>query len=170
MPDVPAPAAAGGPAVIEPLPEASAGEVVGLLEYLDGRGGREDVFRIAADTNREYGRVMTVAKAAELLDFVSTPRRLVVLERDGRWFVQAGPEERQALWRDKLLQLRLFRDVYELLQRQPRHQHDRDIVLETMVLHLPHENYATMFETFIGWARFGDLFAYDETTQTLSLQ
>jgi NitT/TauT family transport system ATP-binding protein len=144
MPDLPAPAAGRGPAPLEALPEASYSEIVGLLEYLDARRGADDVFRIAADTGQEFGRVITIAKAAELLDFVRTPRRLVVLEGQGRHFVRAGPEERTALWRDRLLRLRLFRDVRELLEREPDHELDRDFVLETMVLNMPQENYERM--------------------------
>src|SRR5207245_718655 len=85
LPDVPAAAAASptGPAY-EPLPEVTSSEIVGLLEYLDARGGKDDVFRIAADTNREIGRIIAVVKAAEMLDFVDTPKRLVVLEPEGQ--------------------------------------------------------------------------------------
>ena len=63
MPDVVAPPAGLEP--IEPLPDAAPGEILGLLEYLDARGGTDDLFRIAAETNREFGRVITVVKAAE---------------------------------------------------------------------------------------------------------
>jgi NitT/TauT family transport system ATP-binding protein len=170
LPDVPAAAPGPQPVVYEPLPEAASSEIVGLLEYLDHRGGKEDLFRIAADTNRDFGRVINVVKAAELLNFVDTPRRLVVLEPEGKRFVKAGPEERKGIWREQLLKLRLFRDVRDALQRQPRHEVDRDFLLETIVLNMPQENYEVTFNTFIRWARFGDLFAYDETTETLSLQ
>jgi NitT/TauT family transport system ATP-binding protein len=170
MPDVPAAPAGVAPPAYEPLPEASSSEIVGLLEYLDARGGREDIFRIASDTKGEFGRTISVAKAAEMLDFVDTPKRLVVLEPGGIRFVKAGPEERKAIWREQLLKLRLFRDVYDVLQRESRHEIDRDLVLETIVLHLPQENYEKMFNTFIRWARFGDLFAYDENTEMISLQ
>ena len=170
MPDEPLARAGQGPAVIEPLPEASYSEIVGLLEYLDARSGREDVFRIAGDTNREYGRLMTVAQAAELLDLVSTPRRLVVLEAEGQRFVRAAPEGRKVLWRERLLGLRLFREVCEMLRREPKHRLDRDTVLEVLVLHMPQENYERVFETLVGWARSADLFAYDEASQTLSLE
>ena len=169
MPDAPS-QTGRGPAAIEPLPEASYSEVVGLLEYLDARGGREDVFRIASDTHREYGRVITVAKAAELLDLVSTPRRLVVLEAGGRHYVRAGAEGRKALWRERLLGLRLFREVHDVLRRQPGGRLDRDTVLETLVLHMPQENYERVFATLVGWARSADLFAYDESAQALSLE
>ena len=38
------------------------------------------------------------------------------------------------------------------------------------VLRLPQENYQKLFDTFIAWARFGNLFAYDEDTGLISLQ
>jgi NitT/TauT family transport system ATP-binding protein len=168
LPDVPA--AKRDPHTLEPLPHAGVNEIIGLLEYLDARSGREEIFRIASDTNSEFGHILELVEGAELLDFVDTPKRMVVLDVDGRRFLQAGPEERKTIWREKLLNLRLFRLVYEALQREPSHEVDRDFVLETLVLRLPHENYEKQFHTFIGWARFGNLFAYDETTEKISLQ
>ncbi|HKB37968.1 MAG TPA: nitrate/sulfonate/bicarbonate ABC transporter ATP-binding protein [Gemmataceae bacterium] len=170
MPDVPAAPTRPGPPVPEPLPEAAASEIVGLLEYLDARRGREDVFRIAADTHREFGHMLAVVKAAEILDFVDTPRQQVVLEPEGKRFVNATADERKVIWRERLLKLPLFQVVHDVLQRQPSHVVDRDFVLETLVLHLPQENYENLFTTFIRWARFGNLFAYDEATGTVSLQ
>jgi NitT/TauT family transport system ATP-binding protein len=171
LPDVPAPpTAAPGLAPITPLPEATSSEIVGLLEYLDARGGKQDIFRIAADTNRQFDQMIRVVRAAEMLDFVDTPKRMVVFEPDGQKLVRANAEDRKAIWREHLLRLRLFRDIYEVLQREPNHEIDRDFVLETLIMHMPQENYEKMFSTFIRWARFGDLFAYDEQTETISLQ
>jgi NitT/TauT family transport system ATP-binding protein len=171
LPDVPAPLTpTPGPPPIVPLPEATSSEIVGLLEYLDARGGKQDVFRIAAETNRPFDQVIRVVRAAELLDFVDTPKRLVVFEPEGQRFVRANAEERKAIWREHLLRLRLFHDIYEVLQREPNHEIDKEFVLETIVLHMPQENYERMFSTFVRWARFGDLFAYDEQTDMLSLQ
>jgi NitT/TauT family transport system ATP-binding protein len=170
LPDVPAAPTAAGPRGIEPLPQASSSEIVGLLEYLDARGGKEDVFRIASDTNREFGHVINIVEAAELLEFVDTPKRLVVLDPQGKRFVKATGEERQAIWREQLLKLRIFEEVYQVLQREPSHTISQDFLLETIVLQMPHENYERVFQTFVRWARFGNLFAYDETTEVISLQ
>ncbi|HEX9291148.1 MAG TPA: nitrate/sulfonate/bicarbonate ABC transporter ATP-binding protein [Anaeromyxobacteraceae bacterium] len=166
MPDVPAAAAP----TFETIPHARTSEIVGLLEYLDARQGREDVFRIASDTNREFGRLITVVNAAELLDFVETPKRTVVLSPDGVRFVRAGPADRKPLWRDKLLELQLFRQVKEALEREPAHRVAREFVLELIALHMPNESYEQLFEVFVSWSRFGDLFAYDEVTEMVSLQ
>ena len=170
MPDV-APGAIAASAIepIEPLPEATVSEIVGILEFLDARGGGDDMFRIAAGANYEFGRLITVVKAAEMLDFVDTPKRTVLLEPQGQRFVKAGPEERKAIWSEQLLKMRFFRDIHEMLQRE-QGEVDADLVIEAIVIALPNENYEKLFDTFVRWARYGNLFAYDEARRTLALQ
>ncbi|MGO8691585.1 MAG: CusA/CzcA family heavy metal efflux RND transporter [Thermoguttaceae bacterium] len=163
----PAQAQAHEPA--EPLPDVSAVEVIGLLQYLHQHGDEEAVVRIAADTNRELAHVVFIVRAAELLGFASTLLHMAALTPEGRRFIEAAAEERKTLWRERLLALRLFREVYELLQQQPDRAVDSDFVLETIVMCMPYENYEKVFNTFIRWARFGDLFLYDEATQRISL-
>jgi hypothetical protein len=65
------------------------------------------------------------------------------------------------------MKLRLFQMVDEMLRRAPGRILDRDTVFSTLVLHLPQENYEQIFRTFIGWARFGELYNYNERTRTL---
>ena len=60
-------------------------------------------------------------------------------------------------------------EVHELLQRQDDHAVDSDFILETIVTRMPFENYEKVFNTFVRWARYGDLFDYDEVTHRLSL-
>ena len=43
-------------------------------------------------------------------------------------------------------------------------------MLELIVLHMPFESYERVFETLVQWARFGDLFAYDEGSETFTAQ
>jgi hypothetical protein len=160
-------ALAAGPT--EPLPDVTASEVISLLEYLHGHGGEDDIVRLADNTNKEFARVLLVVKAAEMLGFVDTPLHVVVLTAVGKLLVEAAPEDRKILWREQLLTLHLFREVHEILRRQPDRAVDSDFVLETIVTRMPYENYEKVFHTFIYWARFGDLFAYDETTRRITL-
>ncbi len=168
MPEAPAGVAAAIP-MPEPLPRASPGEIVGLLEYLDARGGSENVFRLAADTNRQYGRVITVAKAAEMLDLVDTPKQAVVLTPEGRRFVKAPPQERQDLWRGAILKLRLFHEAYEGLRASPEKALRSQDIMETIVLRMPYENPDRIFDTFVQWSRYGNLFHYQEKEGVFSL-
>jgi NitT/TauT family transport system ATP-binding protein len=164
MPDVAAPAAP-----FEALPAALPGEILGLLEYLDARSGQDDVFRIAADTDREFGRLIAVVNAAELLDLVDTPKRLVVLSTEGVRLVRASPEERRAIFREHILRLRLFQHVRDALLSSEDHRLPREFVLELVALHMPNEDFEAVFATFIAWGQFADLLAYDEQAETLEL-
>jgi cobalt-zinc-cadmium resistance protein CzcA len=155
--------------IMEPLPDVSAIEVIGLLDYLEQRGGEDALVRIAENTNREFARVVYVVKAGEMLRLIETPLHMVVLTAKGKEFIEAAPEQRKEIWRTQLSGLSLFREVYDVLQRQPTHTVDSDFVLETIVTRMPYENYEKVFQTFVRWARFGDLFAYDESTHRLSL-
>jgi NitT/TauT family transport system ATP-binding protein len=168
MPDVPA-SLAPRAARIEALPRASTSEIVGLLEYLDARGGTDDIFDLAAETGHEFGAMIAITKAAEILDFVDTPKQNVVLTAEGRRFVQANTEQRKVLWREHLLELRLFQDVSALLGREGG-EVGADLVREMIILALPRENYEEMFQTMVRWARFGNLFAYEDDTDRLSVQ
>jgi NitT/TauT family transport system ATP-binding protein len=114
--------------------------------------------------------VIGIVKGAEMLDFIDTPRQMVTLTPTGKRFVEATPDDRKALWRDQLLTLHLFREVYEALQNEPGHAIDRDFVLETIITRMPYENYEKVATTFFRWARFGELFDYNESTQRITLR
>jgi NitT/TauT family transport system ATP-binding protein len=165
LPDHPA---TGAPPTIEALPQALPSEIVGLLEYLDSHGDRDDVFRIAQETGRAYASVIEIVEGAELLAFVDTPKRMVALSAIGRKFLDADAEGRQAIWRDRLLTLRLFHEISSAIEKQGGKPLESDFVLETLVLRLPFEDCERQFDTFVKWSRFGGLFGYDEHTRTIS--
>jgi hypothetical protein len=155
--------------LVEPLPDVPATEVVILIEHIHARGDRQDVFHICDETGHEFARVIAVVKAAEMLGFVETPGQLVELEEKGKEFAAAGLEERKAIWREQLLTLQLFHSVYDVIQRSPEHAIDRDFVLEMIVTRMPYENYERIFNTFVRWSRFGELFHYDDAVQQITL-
>jgi NitT/TauT family transport system ATP-binding protein len=155
--------------VFEPLPRAHPGEIVGLLEFLDSHGGQGDVFTIAGELNREFGLFISVVKAAEMLDFIDTPKRGIVFTPLGRRFVAAGPDERQLLWRQQLLTLRLFGLVRRIVERSEGEMTDRVTVEEEIALRCPMEDPIALFDTLISWGRYGVLFEYDDENDLVSL-
>ncbi|MGZ4808180.1 MAG: ABC transporter ATP-binding protein [Thermoanaerobaculia bacterium] len=167
LPDLPV---ASKPATIQPLPSATTSEIVGLLEYLDANRGRDEIFGIASATDHEFGTIIAIVKAAEMLGFVDTPRDAVILTSDGRRLVRADADARKAIWREQLLKLRLFQDVWGLLTQHHDHAVGADIVREMIIISMPRENYEAMFDTMVRWARFGNLFAYEDDADRLSLQ
>ena len=147
---------------VEPIPAVRPGEIHGLLEYLDARGGSEDLFRIAADTMTEFGHMIAVVKAAELLDFVDTPRRNVLLTAPGRQLLQADEQGRHAVWRTQLLELRLFREIDAAIERAEDHEIERELLDESIAMQMPQEDAERTASTVLAWAREGHLFIEDE--------
>jgi cobalt-zinc-cadmium resistance protein CzcA len=152
---------------VEPLPDVAAEELVALLQHLAGAGGQQEIFRIVDETKREFGRLVLVIKAGELLDLLDTPQHVVALTSIGQKFVSADVGERQAIWRDQLQHLRLFREILDKMRATADGKIHREVVLETIMTRMPHEDYERTFNTFVRWARFGRLFEYDESAQTL---
>jgi NitT/TauT family transport system ATP-binding protein len=170
LPDVPPDVRKREAATIQALPATTTSEIVGLLEYLEAQGGHHDLFDISANAHQEFGRVIAITKGAEMLGFVDTPKQDVVLIPLGWQFVRSNADERKNIWRSQLLKMKLFRDVYARLQEHPEEPIDADDVKEIIILALPYENYEAMFETFVRWARFGNLFAYDEAAERITLE
>jgi NitT/TauT family transport system ATP-binding protein len=158
IPDVPV--APPPSAAWQPLPPVTLSEMVGLLETLDNRGGRENVFELAEDLGREFGEVLGVVKAAELFELVDTPKQDVILVDAGRKLMKASVADRKQIFRDRLLKLRMVSDVYEQIKRADG-KLDEDVVLSTVALRLPYEDPERQLQTLVGWARNADLFDYD---------
>lgn len=154
----------------EALPEASPGEIVGLLEFLDSHGGYDDIFHIAVELNREFGDIIRITKAAELLDFVDTPKRSIVFTAIGRHFIESNIEDRKKIWKKEILDLRLIRYLVDVVKSSEKEFVYKEDIISEISNKLPQEDPSKIFKIFISWTRFADLLAYDSETEEVSLQ
>jgi NitT/TauT family transport system ATP-binding protein len=141
--------------------------MLGLMEYLETQGGSSELFQVVAQTHVPFEKVLSAVKAAEMLDFVDTPKRLVILTPLGIRFIRAGMEERKEIWKARLLDLKLFRVVQEQLELHEG-QLTREELIAEIQSRLPMENPEQTFETLVAWGRFGELFAYREEKGVLT--
>jgi NitT/TauT family transport system ATP-binding protein len=165
LPD--APVAPAAMATLEPLPEATPSEILGLLEMLSAYGGQMDLFELAGRARQEFGHVAQIVVAAEMLDFVDTPRRMVVLTPEGREFIKAPTPVQQQRFRDRLKSIRLVQTIVSMIERTG--PVDRDDLLDHLALHLPNQNPERLLQTLLQWGRFADLISYDENAHQLRL-
>ena len=155
--------------IVEPLPCAQNADMLGLLEFLDTQGGVCDLFQVVAHTHVPFEKVLTTVKGLEMLELVDTPKRSVELTALGRRFVQGGMDERKLIWRDQLLELKLFRVVQELLELREGDL-SREELIQEIAGRLPMEDPELTFETIVAWGRFGELFAYREERGVLTFE
>ena len=171
LPEEPAAPAGKRPPVgpIHPLPSARTTEILGLLEILSDHGGQMDLFELDAITEYDFGRTITVVKAAEMLALVETPGDLVRLTESGREMVAADQPEKKLLFRKRLLTLGLFAAVVRHLAAEPDVARSGDEVKQLIAERLPGCAPADLFRTLVGWGRYGQIFHYDAQADELSL-
>jgi len=162
LPDEP-PAAAPSVrrAVMEPLPAAHVGEIIGLLEIVHDHGDRIDLFALATRLRVEIGRAILVVKASEMLDFVDTPKHEVLLTPIGKAFVSSDENARKQIFHRQLLTLSTFDLLLADLRRAPDLRLPVEVLHESLVMHLPDESPTQLLETIIDWGRYGEVVGFD---------
>jgi NitT/TauT family transport system ATP-binding protein len=168
LPEQPAADRAGAP-VLQPLPEINPSAVFGLMEIVRDRGGRVDVFELDQMTDCDFGQTLSIVKAGEMLDFLDTPRNMVVLQRLGNQFLDADINARKKIFAEQLRKLGTFRFLIQILQENPEHQLPADVVQEELVVRLPTQDVQKLFDTVIMWGRFAELIGYSPETERVYL-
>jgi hypothetical protein len=155
--------------VIDPIPQVGISRIIGLLEVLDDAGGRHDIYKLAREVNFEFGEILKVIKAAELLDLVVTPGADVVLTARGKELLKGKVNARKKLLREQIRKVPLFRTVLDALQRSENHRAEEGAFLEIFALHLPAEDSEAVLKTVIDWGRYTELLGYSPDQQELYL-
>jgi NitT/TauT family transport system ATP-binding protein len=145
---------------IDPIPAVNITKMMGLLEVLDDVGGKEDVFRLAREVNYEFGEILMVIKAAELLDLVVTPGGDVVVTATGARVLRARINPRKKLLKEQIKRLSLFQHVLRILKASEEGRVEREVFLEEFAVHLPAENPQALFDMVIDWGRYTELLGY----------
>lgn len=156
--------------VLEPLPDVSVNEIIGLLEVLDAHQGEEDIFHLAIQIHKEFGHLINITKAAEFMDFVDTPKQKILITELGKRFVESDTESRKRLWKEQLQKLAIYRRILDMLRKATKGRLERGYVEEELVLHMPQEDPVKMLNILTGWARYGELFAYSEDTGYITFE
>ena len=154
---------------VDPIPQVSISRVIGLLEVLDDAGGRYDVFRLARDVNFEFGEILKVIKAAEMMDLVVTPGADVVLTATGKELLRAKVNARKKLLKHQVQRIPLFTSVVDALRKAEGNRADEGMFLEMFALHLPAEDAEALLKTVIDWGRYSELIGYSPDDQELYL-
>ena len=152
-----------------PLPCVHLGEIAGLMEIVRDRGGAVDVFSLDQLTDYDFGHTIAVVKAGEMLGFLDTPKDMVMLTESGNCYLDADINARKAFLTKQLMTLGTFRFIEKILRESPTRSLPEDVVQEELIMRLPSEDVAPLFETVVGWGRFAELFGYSPESGVLYL-
>ncbi len=149
------------------LPYVTPAEVLGLLVLMGD--APSDVFELAERLGKEFGYVVRVVKAAELLEFVQTPQHDAVLTPLGKKLVDASTAEQKRMVREQLLKLKIFELLVRLIKVQENQHLTAEELLRELEAALPHEKTRPLFRTLLSWGRYAEIISYDQRRHIIRL-
>jgi NitT/TauT family transport system ATP-binding protein len=159
---VTAPPSATAKPALQVLPHSRPGAVGGLLELLNDRGGKEDLYRVAEDLLMELDDLLPIVEAAVLLGFARSARGDIELTPEGKAFAEADIEKRTALFREAALaHVSLLQQMNMALAIKGDHSMPLEFYRDVLDEHFAPDEVQKQIDTALHWGRYGGIFTYD---------
>lgn len=152
-----------------PLPEAEISEVLGLVELVNASGGREDIYKLAAELQIEFGETLAAIRSAELLGLVHTPGGDVEVQPLGIQVARSKINKKKEIICEQVEKLSIFKKITEFLNEKEDKEATKSEVLEKLAELIPNEDAEDSFTHVVGWGRYAELFGYNDDTQSFYL-
>ncbi len=149
------------------LPYVNAAEVLGLMSLLGDEP--QDLFDLAEKFGREFGAVVRIVKAAELLGFVQTPGQDVEITALGRELVGSSTVDQKRIVREQLLKLKIFELLVRLIKVQENQCLASEELARELQAALPHEKQKPLFRTLLSWGRYAEIISLDQRKHVIRL-
>jgi NitT/TauT family transport system ATP-binding protein len=153
------------------LPHIHLGSTAGLLELLNDRRGKEDLYHIADELQMGVDNLLPIVESATLLSFARVDRGDLELTPGGKAFAEADIETRKRLFREAVLaNVPLLRQIHGILAGKSDHTMPIEFFRDLLQEHFSDAEAQQQIETAVSWGRYADLFAYDSESDRLSLR
>ena len=152
------------------LPHARPGGIAGLLELLDDRGGKEDLYHLADELLMDVADLLPIVEAAALLAFATSTKGDVEITPEGKTFAQADISTRKLLFREAVLaHVPLFQQINNGLMCKSDHAMPLEFFRDLLEEHFSEDEAQKQIETALNWGRYGEIFTYDSENERLVL-
>ena len=164
---------AGGTGMGTPMTHVSPNLVSGLIEAVAAApyNGKADLPDIASDLQMEIDELFPVAEALQLLRLGELEGGDLKLTHMGKRFADAGLNERKEIFSRALMsQVPLAAHIRRVLDERANHAAPRRRFIDELEDHMTEDAAEETLRTVVSWARFGELFSYDDEGETFSLE
>lgn len=154
------------------LPPVSTNTLAGLLETLADKpfNGKADLPLLAERAQMEVDELFPAAETLQLLRFAELAEGDLKLTEAGRRFAEAGVDERKAQFAQHLVTyVPLASHIKRILDERSSHRAPLIRFKDELEDSMPPEHAETTLHTVINWARYAEVFAYDDESGMISL-
>jgi NitT/TauT family transport system ATP-binding protein len=142
--------------------------MAGLLEFLNERGGQEDLYHLAEDLLMEVDDLFPIVEEAVLLGFAKSREGDVEITPEGKAFAEAEIEARKKMFRDAILKnIPLMQQMSTALDKKSDGVVPLEFFRDVLDEHFSKNEVETQIETVLDWGRYAELFVYDPENDRL---
>jgi len=168
-------AQAQGPAagLSMPLAHVSPNQISGLIEALAAApyDGKADLPDIAYEQELEVDELFPVAEAMQLLRLADVEGGDIKLTHMGKRFADSELNERKEIFSRSIMNnVPLAAHIRKVLDERASHSAPKTRFLDELEDHMAEDAAEETLKTVVSWARFGELFSYDDDAALFSLE
>src|ERR1700683_2169459 len=155
------------------LTHVSSNLLSGLMEAVSAApyNGHADLPAIAADIGMDADELLPVAETLQMLRFADLAGGDIRLTDAGQQFAKGETDERKRLFSQHLLTyVPLAAHVRRVLDERASHSAPKRRFIDELEDHMTEEAAEETLRTIISWGRYGEVFAYDDQSQSFSLE
>ncbi|HEY2009671.1 MAG TPA: nitrate/sulfonate/bicarbonate ABC transporter ATP-binding protein [Rhizomicrobium sp.] len=155
------------------LHHVSPNQISGLIEALAAPPyeGKADLPDIAYEQELEVDELFPVAEAMQLLRLADVEGGDIKLTHMGKRFADAELNERKEIFSRALMNnVPLACHIRKILDERASHSAPKTRFLDELEDHMAEDAAEETLKTVVSWARFGELFSYDDDAALFSLE
>jgi NitT/TauT family transport system ATP-binding protein len=155
------------------LPTVSTNTLAGMIEEVAAEPyhGKADLPALADSLQLEIDELFPVAETLQLLRFAEMAEGAIKLTVAGKRFAEMGVDQRKRLFGDHLLAyVPLAQRIRRVLDERPSHHAPATRFREELEDYMSEDYADQTLKSVTTWGRYGELFAYDEASQSFSLE
>lgn len=155
------------------LHRVSASTIAGLLEAVAAPPfeGKADLPEIASETQFEIDELFPVAEAMQMLRLAEIEGGDIKLTETGKRFAAEETDERKRIFARLLIRyVPLAAHIRRVLDERESHTASWNRFLDELEDHMTEDAADETLTTVIGWARYAELFSYDDDAAMFSLE
>ncbi|MGO4572001.1 ABC transporter ATP-binding protein [Microvirga sp. 2TAF3] len=155
------------------LPDISTNVLAGLIEMIDGPpyDGKADLPELASKLQLEVDDLFPIAETLQLLRFAEIEEGTIRLTPAGRQFATADLDDRKRAFLQHLLAyVPLAAHIRRILDERASHRAPANRFLAELEDTMSEDYAEQTLHAVVSWARYAELFAYDEATGVFSLE
>jgi hypothetical protein len=157
--------------LLDVLQSVGANPITGLIETLAAPpcDGESELAQLGRTLSLNVKDLFGIAEAMHILEFAELKEGAIRLTAAGRVFAQCDSDERKRLFREHLLRfVPLAAHIRHVLDDRDDHAAPRVRIESEIEDHMSPEDAEQTLRTIINWARYAEVFSYDDGSQSFT--